>query len=488
MLVIARLGHYCWVLVAKQTFVRLRSFLEAYPRGLSHLLSTRENVVCSNDKTGSVKRVQLRALYKNNKRFWAVKGDWEYFIPAEVACTVRNKLSVRARSSSGSDGTPRDTTAETPAGKPPGGESDATEKDEARPKRGIGVTERVGLLLRAQDRLDRLADAADSKPEDVAQALVETSADLTVANRVALLTALRLGNEQARAYTTAMVNATEKVIESTIRLVDSPVYEDELVRRLVERSNGTIVRHMTRVFLSGVEFTLYYNRQVAQQGIVNRIRILFPQKYRNYYCKLLPHLHPDQVTLEHVFYGGMRALSAVEIQHFATGFLIHDVGKADDIEYHEGEAAYDREKVVRHVKAGYRAVMEKTTYPREAGLITGYHHEYYGAPAGYGHFRDLLDAYKRLNPHAVQDYAMAYTMEPLIDYQVLSYFPAKILEIVDVFDSITDPARRYRKPFSVDEAIAFMRSDFVDTNLKLDPILFDLFIAFVAEAWTGPHT
>ena len=57
-----------------------------------------------------------------------------------------------------------------------------------------------------------------------------------------------------------------------------------------------------------------------------------------------------------------------------------------------------------------------------------------------------------------------------------------------MFDSITDPARRYRKPFSVDEAIAFMRSDFVDTNLKLDPILFDLFIAFVAEAWTGPHT
>ena len=473
--------------MAKQTFVRLRSFLATYPRGLPLLLSSRENVVCSNSKTGALKRVQLRALYKNNKRFWMVEGNWDYLISEEVARAVRSKLDTSARSNPGTDDAPHDAVVETPAQDLSGDEFDATGKDTARPNRDVGLAERAGSLLYAQDRLERLADAADSEPQEVAQALVETSVDLTTANRVALLTALRLGNEQARAYTAAMVDATEKVVESTIRLVDSPVYEDELVRRLVERSNGTIVRHMTRVFLSGVEFTLYYNRQVAQQGIANRIRVSFPKKYKTYYCKLLPHLHPDQVTLEHVFYGGMRALSAVEIQHFATGFLIHDVGKADDIEYHEGEAAYDRETVVRHVKVGYRAVMEKTTYPREAGLITGYHHEYYGAPSGYGYFRDLLDAYKRLNPHVVQDYAMAYTMEPLIDYQVLSYFPAKILEIVDVFDSITDPARRYRKPFSVDEAIAFMRDDFVDTNLKLDPILFDLFAAFVAEAWTGPR-
>ena len=75
----------------------------------------------------------------------------------------------------------------------------------------------------------------------------------------------------------------------------------------------------------------------------------------------------------------------------------------------------------------------------------------------------------------------------MIDYEVLSYFPAKMLEIVDVFDSITDPARRYRKPFAVDEAIVFMQKEFVDDNLKLDPILFDLFKAFVEEAWTGSH-
>lgn len=457
------------------------------------MLRARENIVCRNNKTGAVKLVQLRALYQNNKRFWTAHSDWEYFIPKDVARAVQGEIDLEAESSNSYGDATRNPAAEQPGTRPTEDETDAAGKNgghldrTAAYYRKISVDERVSLLTHANDRLDKLAHVADTDPEEVAEALVETSVDLTTTNRVTLLAALKLGNQQAQAYTAAMVKATQNVVKSTIRLVDSDVYEDELVRRLVERSNGTIVRHMTRVFLSGVEFMLYYNRQVEQHGIGNRIRISFPQKYKAYYRQLLPHLHPDQVTLEHVFYGGMRALSEVEIHRFATGFLVHDVGKADDIEYHEGEAAYDRETVVRHVKVGYKAVMEKTNYPREAGLITGYHHEYYGTPSGYGYFRELLDAYKRLNPRVTQDYVMAYSMEPLIDYEVLSYFPAKMLEIVDVFDSITDPARRYRKPFAVDEAIVFMQKEFVDDNLKLDPILFDLFKAFVEEAWTGSH-
>ena len=73
---------------------------------------------------------------------------------------------------------------------------------------------------------------------------------------------------------------------------------------------------------------------------------------------------------------------------------------------------------------------------------------------------------------------MSYTMEPLIDYQVLAYFPAKMLEIVDVFDSLTDPNRRYRSPLSPEEALSLIREQFIEKNRKIDPILFDLFLEF----------
>ena len=338
--------------------------------------------------------------------------------------------------------------------------------------------ERLGLLRRTTEHLNELSRQEELDHEEVAGALVDATQDATMINRATLLEALRLGNDQAKAYTREIVLETHRMVRSTMRLVDSDVYNDDLVRAVVEKSNGTVVQHMTRVFLTGLDFLLYYNREVMTKGIANRIRVRFPQDYKEYYRKLLPHLHEDYVSLEHVFLGGMKALGEVEINKFATGFLVHDVGKAEDIEYHEGDAGYDRETVERHVKIGYRAVMEKTNYPRETALITGYHHEYYGHPAGYGYFREFLRNYKEANPSATQDYIMSYTMEPLIDYQVLAYFPAKMLEIVDVFDSLTDPNRLYRSPLAPDEAIDVIRRQFVWENTKIDPILFDLFVDF----------
>jgi hypothetical protein len=117
----------------------------------------------------------------------------------------------------------------------------------------------------------------------------------------------------------------------------------------------------------------------------------------------------------------------------------------------------------------------------EASLIIGYHHEYYGDPAGYGYFRAYLQQYKKQNPEAKQDYCITYGLEPILDYQVLAYFPAKILEIIDVYDSVTDPHRVYRKAMTSDEALAMMREEFVEKNNKIDSILFDIFDSFIRE-------
>lgn len=457
-------------------------------------------MICRHRETGRIKRFQLRALYQNNPRFWNQAGKWEYFLDRETTDAIAEALSgnVESRSASPEETSSSDrsdstdpTATHTASGNQ---ETDRDPKDSTSPPEmlpnfgevarhysQLKVPERVGLMQKSRNKLDELGRDENATEEAVAEALVDATRDAALTNRATLLEALRQGNDQARAYTQQIVLETHKMVKSTMRLVDSSVYNDELVRSLVEKSNGTVVQHMTRVFLMGLEFLLYYNRQVITRGIANRIRIRFKRDYKEFYRELLPHLHEDYVSLEHVFYGGMAALSELEINKFATGFLVHDVGKADDIEYHEGESGFDKDTVERHVKIGYKAVMEKTNYPREAALITGYHHEYYGHPRGYGYFREFLEAYKKSNPAATQDYVMSYAMEPVIDYQVLAYFPAKMLEVVDVFDSLTDPNRLYRKAMQVDEALELIQDEFIVKNRKVDPILFDIFLDFLEQ-------
>lgn len=455
------------------------------------LLADRQTVICKSRSTGKIKAVPVRALHQNNTRFWEHQDAWIYFLDSGLAQAIRERVEKLRRSAAGATDRP---TAETGEPKPqeptPAVKASSDDEEEINNFGDTYLTysemsrdERMSLLHGTTEKLNELIHQQSVEKEELAETLVAATQDATMINRATLLEALRLGNDQARAYTREIVVETHQMVKSTMRLVDSDIYNDELVRSVVEKSNGTVVQHMTRVFLSGLEFLLFYNRQVMTRGIANLIRIRFDRDYKHRYRRLLPHLHDDYLNLEHVFLGGMKALSEVEINKFATGFLVHDVGKAEDIEYHEGDAAYDRETVERHVKIGYRAVMDKTNYPREAALITGYHHEYYGDPSGYGYFREFLQAYKEANPTAKQDYVMSYTMEPLIDYEVVAYFPAKILEIVDVYDSLTDPNRRYRSPLSPDEAIGLIREQFMEQKLKVDPILFDLFVEFSDARW-----
>jgi HD-GYP domain-containing protein (c-di-GMP phosphodiesterase class II) len=63
----------------------------------------------------------------------------------------------------------------------------------------------------------------------------------------------------------------------------------------------------------------------------------------------------------------------------------------------------------------------------------------------------------------------------------LAYFPAKVLEIIDVYDSVTDPNRKYHKAMSSEEALTMMREEFITKHLKIDPILFDVFDNFISE-------
>ncbi|GMO53509.1 MAG: hypothetical protein Pg6C_19900 [Treponemataceae bacterium] len=69
-----------------------------------------------------------------------------------------------------------------------------------------------------------------------------------------------------------------------------------------------------------------------------------------------------------------------------------------------------------------------------------------------------------------------------MDYRVLSYFPAKVLEIIDIYDSVTDPNRKYRKALTPEEALTMMQDEFIEKHRKIDPTLFEIFVEFVRKS------
>jgi len=443
-------------------------------------------ILCLNKGTNKSRLMPFKVMYDNNNNFWK-QGGWEYYLEEDGFEKLKQKAVVK-------------TGAWNIKGpKPP-------KKAEAKPKKTAAVKEenleelsevgygddyktfsemsteeKIEYINNDKQRLDELLTQKDKDEGKVTEALVDTAKDAALINHAALEDAIRLADDEAKKLTQELVNTTSEMVKSSAQLMSEDVFNNDLMNTLVEKSNGTIVQHMTRVYLNGIAFLTYYNNLVSTSSAIQKLRISFATKYRKLYSVLLPHVNTDDINLERVFYGGMRAITPDLYFKWAVGFLIHDIGKAAAVEYHEGEASYDRNIVIDHVKQGYKSIMTKTNYPMEASLITGYHHEYYGDSAGYGYFRAYLQQYKKQNPDAKQDYCITYELEPILDYQALAYFPAKVLEIIDVYDSVTDPHRVYRKPLTPEEALTMMREEFVEKHLKVDPILFDIFDTFIRE-------
>ncbi|MDR0599349.1 MAG: metal-dependent phosphohydrolase [Treponema sp.] len=475
--------------------VSLREVLANHKGYVKVLREEAMPVLCVNRKGQKKRTLSFKALYENNQTFWLQSGPWEYFLASGDLAVLKEKAEASRISWGESPGNPAEKAAapaeEAPAEEAaaPAGKAPAVCPKKADPGFGeehgvitaMTEPERVQLVWDHKKRLDSLITQRPKDVEAITQALVDTTRDAALINQVTLMGTIHMMDEDAKKRTQNLVDSTRAMVQSSSQLIAEDIFNDELMSTLVAKSNGTIIQHMTRAYLNSVAFLSYYNKLVSTSSIINKLRISFEKKYYPFYQPLLPHLSPEALTLERVFQRGMRAIPETDYFNWATGFLIHDIGKAAAVDYHEGGAAYNRNIVMEHVKLGCHSVMNKTNYPREAALITGYHHEYYGDPEGYGYFRSCLEQHKKTKPWVKQDYCVSYEVGPMLDYQALAYFPAKLLEIIDVYDSVTDPNRKYRDPLSPEKALIMMREEFIDKRRKIDPVLFDIFTDFMVR-------
>jgi len=442
------------------------------------------DVICVNNKeTEKNKTISFKILYENNSRFWLQNETWEYFFAREDIAKIEERV-VQFKT----QWTPEQI-AMIESGAAP--ETINPPETSNAPDDGFGSKYSTFAQLPEEDRVTRMQQCKDrllaliaQKPRQeqlITEALVETTQDTILHNYTSIMEAMNLAEGDAKDKTQNLVESTRDIVRASSQLISNNIFNDDLMDKLVSKSNGTIIQHMTRVYLKGLAFLTYYNKLVSTSSTITKLRISFNEKYSLFYRALLPHLHIEDLTLEKVFLGGMRAIPENLFYNWAVGFMVHDIGKASAIEYHEGEGAYNRELVEEHVKLGYSSIIQKTNYPREAGLIAGYHHEYYGDKSGYGIYRAGLEAFRKKNPQIKQDFCIAFESEHIINFHTLAFFPAKILEIIDVFDSLTDPNRKYRKALTTPEALVMMEEEFITKNRKLDIILFEIFKRFINE-------
>jgi len=471
------------VMVRRDSVTPLQDVLET--KGYVELcIQENISIICINKGTKQDRSMPFSAMYGNNKEFWRNDPSWDFFFSNDDLQKLRDKMpkaGFQAKPESYGPGKP----ADAGAGSLLPVEEDEVDLGYGREYDAISTmsdAERARHMRKGKERLEGLMSIKPRPKELVTEALVETTRDAILHNHAALTGASLLAPDDAKKQTQELVDSTCDFVKVTLQLISTSIFNNELMNSLVMRSNGTIIQHMTRVYLNGLAFCAYYNKRISSSHAINKIRVSFEDKYRSFYQVLLPHIHPDHFTLERIFLGGMRTISEQDLYAWATGFLVHDIGKAAAVEYHEGEAAYNRDVVIEHVKIGFANIVGKTNYPQEAALITGYHHEYYGDPGGYGVFRSYFNQYKKVSPFVKQSYCISYDLPSVLDYKVLAYFPAKVLEIIDVFDSVTDPNRKYRRAMSTEEALDMMREEFIVKRPKLDIILFDIFSDFAMES------
>ncbi len=272
-----------------------------------------------------------------------------------------------------------------------------------------------------------------------------------------------------------IVARTEGFIEEIISLLrkENLSYRDlNLIEKMSIKS--PTFDHISKVFLRFILFGFFFD-SFFRDGRIDRILNNLPA-YEKYYDRLQQKTHALKLSDT-----GIKRIRKTEMKRYSLGVLLHDAGKFLHIDYHEGNMPYSREKVVGHAALGYNMLVKSRVIPQDVAAISALHHEYYGHPSGYGVSKFLFpvvrEKMKTSSPYFPT--YMSMNFEDVKNARSMAFLPAKMLEIHDVFDGLTNRSRP--NPKGTSEAISIMRQEMVEDATKLDPILFDIFTEFMAE-------
>jgi len=311
--------------------------------------------------------------------------------------------------------------------------------------------------------------------EDLLVNLIEAVSDAFVLTKASFEDNYSDDKKLSHEHIKSMAKNTTSLVHTIMGILKKNSPTGDFVNMLREKSSGSTIAHMDSVFFTFLTFCYFYNSQFAI-GKITKLRGEYKKKYYRYYKKLIPDNPPE--SLEDVFNGGMQEIPLDKLLQFSIGAFLHDIGKIDNIDYFEGTGFQNKKIIMEHAPIGYNMILKTNEFDSEVPLLAALHHEYYNDESGYGISRFLFPESSR--KYKSPQYCMTYDLADLKNGRALSYVPIKILEIIDVFEALTEKGRKYRdKEYSIEEAVELMKSDFINKKLKIDPLLFTIFLDYI---------
>ncbi|MDC7221991.1 MAG: hypothetical protein PQJ59_18825 [Spirochaetales bacterium] len=429
-------------------------------------------ILCRSKSTGKERHTRFSALYRNNERFWESPG-WDFLMSEEDRHNLIVILDKNRRLLTGEIDqiSLKDRPVE------PEVSGYGNEYDEVV---DMPLDVRKERIVHAINNLDEALDRPRVSSHDIASLMADAAIYSTVINKVSLE---EMADEDNLASQRQMLQITEKTGElmgSFIRALSRNYNLNQTAEIITDKTAGATSRHMNRVFILSIRFLDELRHEFEYAGLYQRLQSRL-SAYLPFYEPLKERYNFKQFD-KSIIMKSPPSFKGKKMEEMMLGILLHDLGKRRNLLYFDGSGEYNRLIIENHAFDGYFMLMKKTSYRQSIAYVAGLHHEYYGHKGGYGVFRDNFTEYSEKVRNHRFDSIFTHNYEDISSFKSVAYFPAKILEIVDVYDALTDKDRLYKDPMSPGEALVFMRKTMIDEDLKLDPILFDLFVRFLKKA------
>lgn len=333
--------------------------------------------------------------------------------------------------------------------------------------------------------------------KNTAQKIVNVGNDVGLIAKVTMFESIQkikgeeISKEQAKIENQEITETTTNLVTTIVDMLKTNTETQKVFDELKNYSDGGVMAHSNRVFISYVNFMVFYNNLIKRRHLVHNIRTSYTNKYKKFYEQIANMFNKDNndnnikknlSTIEDCIDNGIKTIEEREMNLYSIAALLHDIGKVKDLDYFESASGRDYDRIKKHLFNSYTLISQTSEYPLEVILTVALHHEYYGQ--GYGPYESLYKSKLAKYPKFKISRIMTYDAKSIDECKAFAYFPAKMLEVIDVYDALIDPARKYRggKTFTPEEALNIMREDFIEKHIKLDPILYDVFIEFLSNS------
>ncbi|MDC7219899.1 MAG: hypothetical protein PQJ59_08165 [Spirochaetales bacterium] len=326
------------------------------------------------------------------------------------------------------------------------------------------IKERIDFLSMEHEKLNNiLLEKKGRIDRDVAEVVFPISKSATLMAGASMSDHKDSGGESSLELG-LVINESSKTIMAIAEAVTKNEDTIKAFSATEDFRQSDTVAHCCRVFHMYTDLLNYYHNRVSSKDsrkeLIESIEGKCDEYYR-FYHSFIPHKKMTKVG--DIFEGSLPFLSKEEITTLSLAAAYHDLGKITRLDYYESDGPRDNSIIEQHPFEIFE-MLNVVPNDNRVGLISSMHHELYGS--GYGPYASLGGTYFATHPDQDIEYVISNDINPVLKDEkpyIPGYFPAKFLEICDVYDALHNK-RGYKTAKPVSAVLTIMAEDFFNPD------------------------